>query len=898
FRVDSPSSIISSSSPEHEFGYTEKDDFPLLRPIAPALSEEDRCSPSVPLIEPVPVRMSSVKPEIKQKGNKFYERDLDIQEKKTASMLQEKENLSKHMQSLSSSLAQPFKDSNLNQDISVTLTLSASAADDIGGVLSQIAELLKIAVPPTYEVSRSPSPEMLKTSMKHKEEAVNIHSLIQAKPKFCRYCEVVILDSGVKKKKSEMPFLIKEDQFAFKEIEDEETFFCSHKCFMQFAMIYQAVNPPSKPDEEPPTIEVKPHLAISTSTPSEMLSPHSGSPTPATAESNTHSTPSTPTAQVARLVTSPLRHKLDERKALKHRRPGGFGPEFPLRPLIKKWKDKRYKTWTQDFSDDIGIIPETPETEIEVLWKALGTIIIPDPLPEDKRICAFCTKKGDGNTNGPARLLNMDVDKWAHLNCALWSSEVYETLNGDLMNVDVAFTRGTTLECVVCRCVGATLSCFNVRCSKMFHLGCAQKTGCVFFQDKTMMCPTHAPKSEAENVLESLVVFRKVYINRNEDKQVGSIFHGQEEGNYILRIGSLILHSIGQLLPHQIMTGKFHTREFIFPVGYRSSRLYWSMRRLYMRCRYICSILEGDGKPEFCIRVVEKGFEDIIFRDSSPKLVWYKVLEPLEKMRRNADLVKIFPSFVTGEELFGLMEPTIVRVLESLPGTDMLKNYHFKFGRSSLIEMPLTINPTGCARTEPKLRTHFRKPHTLQSSNTSHSLPQTVTGVTGDLNSPYLKQFVHSKSQQYRRLKTEWRNNVYLGRSRIQGLGLFAARDLEKHTMVIEYIGDLIRNEVANRREEIYDEQNRGVYMFRIDSDTVVDATMSGGPARYINHSCDPDCVAEVVPFDKGSKIIIITNRRIPKGEELTYDYKFDFEDEQHKIPCCCGARNCRKWMN
>ena len=63
--------------------------------------------------------------------------------------------------------------------------------------------------------------------------------------------------------------------------------------------------------------------------------------------------------------------------------------------------------------------------------------------------------------------------------------------------------------------------------------------------------------------------------------------------------------------------------------------------------------------------------------------------------------------------------------------------------------------------------------------------------------------------------------------------------------------------------------QNRGVYMFRIDDNTVVDATMSGGPARYINHSCDPNCQAEVVELDKGSKIIIITNRRISKGEEV-----------------------------
>lgn len=59
-----------------------------------------------------------------------------------------------------------------------------------------------------------------------------------------------------------------------------------------------------------------------------------------------------------------------------------------------------------------------------------------------------------------------------------------------------------------------------------------------------------------------------------------------------------------------------------------------------------------------------------------------------------------------------------------------------------------------------------------------------------------------------------------------------------------------------------------------------------------------PNCVAEVVTFEKEQKIIIISNRKVEKGEELTYDYKFDFEDEENKIPCLCGAPNCRKWMN
>lgn len=101
-----------------------------------------------------------------------------------------------------------------------------------------------------------------------------------------------------------------------------------------------------------------------------------------------------------------------------------------------------------------------------------------------------------------------------------------------------------------------------------------------------------------------------------------------------------------------------------------------------------------------------------------------------------------------------------------------------------------------------------------------------------EMGSPYSKQFVHSKASQYRRMKTEWRSNVFLARSKIQGLGLYAARDIEKHTMVIEYIGQVIRNEVANAREKQYESQNRGIYMFRLDENRVIDATLTGGLAR------------------------------------------------------------------
>lgn len=86
--------------------------------------------------------------------------------------------------------------------------------------------------------------------------------------------------------------------------------------------------------------------------------------------------------------------------------------------------------------------------------------------------------------------------------------------------------------------------------------------------------------------------------------------------------------------------------------------------------------------------------------------------------------------------------------------------------------------------------------------------------------------------------------------------------------------------------------------MFRMDENRVIDATLCGGLARYINHSCNPNCVAETVEVDRDLRIIIFANRRISRGEELAYDYKFEVEDDQHKIPCLCGAPNCQQWMN
>ena len=69
---------------------------------------------------------------------------------------------------------------------------------------------------------------------------------------------------------------------------------------------------------------------------------------------------------------------------------------------------------------------------------------------------------------------------------------------------------------------------------------------------------------------------------------------------------------------------------------------------------------------------------------------------------------------IIGEDLFGLTEPTVVKVLESLPGIESLTDYTFKYGRNPLLELPLAVNPSGCARSELMERTRVKRVHNFQ----------------------------------------------------------------------------------------------------------------------------------------------------------------------------------------
>ncbi|XP_049619603.1 histone-lysine N-methyltransferase SETD1B-A-like [Syngnathus scovelli] len=133
--------------------------------------------------------------------------------------------------------------------------------------------------------------------------------------------------------------------------------------------------------------------------------------------------------------------------------------------------------------------------------------------------------------------------------------------------------------------------------------------------------------------------------------------------------------------------------------------------------------------------------------------------------------------------------------------------------------------------------------------------------------------------------------------SAIHDWGLFAMEAIAADEMVIEYVGQIIRQNIADMRERRYEEAGIGSsYLFRVDQNTIIDATKCGNLSRFINHSCSPNCYAKIITVESQKKIVIYSRQPISINEEITYDYKFPIEDT--KIPCLCGSESCRGSLN
>jgi len=133
-------------------------------------------------------------------------------------------------------------------------------------------------------------------------------------------------------------------------------------------------------------------------------------------------------------------------------------------------------------------------------------------------------------------------------------------------------------------------------------------------------------------------------------------------------------------------------------------------------------------------------------------------------------------------------------------------------------------------------------------------------------------------------------------KSKIAGKGAFATRDIKKGERLIEYLGERVTHAVADARYDDHATDAHHTFLFNVNRSVIIDAYIDGNDARFINHSCDPNCESEI----ERSRVFIDAIRDIRKGEELYYDYAYGRDgtetedDEKDLYGCRCGTKKCR----
>ena len=238
----------------------------------------------------------------------------------------------------------------------------------------------------------------------------------------------------------------------------------------------------------------------------------------------------------------------------------------------------------------------------------------------DPRECCLCHMCGDDDAGLPdevpvrsskanepvvarvGRLLPMGDGNWVHASCVLWSSETWEGERGGLIHaVEKARSRGAQLRCFGCGRPGATVGCSKKECNCNYHFPCAFAAGAVFTSSKQMFCSAHKDCSEevvsnpSFELMKTLIVSTdKVKYEKHEKEVTDS-----SDGNLCSRVGTLVVHALGEIDTEH---DGFHSKDYITPPGYLSTRIFWSTMKPRSRTVYMLKVeMSASGKPCFVV---------------------------------------------------------------------------------------------------------------------------------------------------------------------------------------------------------------------------------------------------------------------------------------------------------
>jgi SET domain-containing protein len=138
--------------------------------------------------------------------------------------------------------------------------------------------------------------------------------------------------------------------------------------------------------------------------------------------------------------------------------------------------------------------------------------------------------------------------------------------------------------------------------------------------------------------------------------------------------------------------------------------------------------------------------------------------------------------------------------------------------------------------------------------------------------------------------------NVAVRRSKVQGRGVFATRAFAKDERILEYLGQIITDDEADAQCDDEGMRRHHTFLFGLEDGYTVDGAQGGNEARFINHSCEPNCESVI----EGQRVFIHALRAIAAGDEIFYDYwyttdeGYTLDDLRRIYPCRCGAPTCR----